>query len=78
MPIAFVDDVEKFVGYIRQSPLEDGAPAIRMPGENGFHESRRRAITGIPLQPFTINRLRAIREPARRRVPHAAGRPKEK
>jgi len=56
----FVTEVEQFIGYVREVPLEQGAPAIRMPGESGAATARRRLVEGVRVQAFTWRALHAL------------------
>jgi uncharacterized oxidoreductase len=52
----FTSDVEAFIDYVRDVPLEPDAPGVRMPGE-GAGERTRRLAAGIPVRDFTRRRL---------------------
>ena len=56
----FTADVEAFIDYVRDVPLEPGTPAVRMPGESGGEPARRRRAAGVPLRSFTEQRLREL------------------
>src|SRR3954447_8052181 len=49
----FATEVEQFISYVRDVPLEHGAPAIRMPGETANETTRRREAAGVPVREFT-------------------------
>lgn len=53
----FTADVEGFIGYVRDVPLEPGAAPVRMPGESGAATARDRGERGVPVQPHTWARL---------------------
>lgn len=55
----FTSDVEAFIGYVRDVPLEPGAPGVHMPGE-GDGDRTRRLAAGIPVREFTAQRLREL------------------
>lgn len=55
-----VAEVERFLAYVRDVPLEAGAPPVRIPGESSALTFRRRAAAGTPVQPFTWRRLLAL------------------
>jgi len=60
-PLAdFTSEVEQFIGYVRDVPLEHNAPPIRMPGEATDETTRRRAATGMPVRDFTWRALQAL------------------
>jgi hydroxycarboxylate dehydrogenase B len=52
----FTSDVEAFIEYVRDVPLEPGAPGLRMPGEGGSERIRRLAAR-TPVRDFTARRL---------------------
>lgn len=56
----FAAEVEQFISYVRDVPLEDGAPAIRMPGETTDETRRRREAAGVPVRDFTWRALRTL------------------
>ncbi|MER8556858.1 Ldh family oxidoreductase [Mesorhizobium sp. M0965] len=53
----FTSDVESFVGYIKDAPLEVGAAGIRMPGEGGAANAAERMQAGIDIQLSTRGKL---------------------
>lgn len=53
----FTLEVESFIGYIKDVPLEDGAAAIRMPGEGGAANAVERMQAGIEIQLSTRSKL---------------------
>jgi LDH2 family malate/lactate/ureidoglycolate dehydrogenase len=73
-----VTEVEQFIGYVREVPLEQGASAIRMPGESGAATAQRRLVEGVRVQAFTWRALHALaaefdlEPPASRQEPHTA------
>lgn len=58
--VAFVAEVEEFIAYVRDVPLEAGSRPVRMPGEGGAQTSRQRAADGVPVQGFTWRCLEAL------------------
>jgi LDH2 family malate/lactate/ureidoglycolate dehydrogenase len=56
----FVGELERMIAYVRDVPLEAGAEPVRVPGEGGAATAAERARTGIPVQPHTWARLRAL------------------
>lgn len=60
-PIAdFVAQVEEFIAYVRDVPLEPGSQPIRMPGESGARTARVRSGDGVPVQGFTWQRMQLL------------------
>jgi hydroxycarboxylate dehydrogenase B len=60
-PLAdFTQEVEAFLGYVKDVPLEPGAEPVRAPGEAGAAMAARRRETGVPVQPFTWDRLAGL------------------
>ncbi|AQW55985.1 Ldh family oxidoreductase [Streptomyces violaceusniger] len=56
----FVAEVEQFIAYVRDVPLESEGQPVRMPGESGAQTSRQRAADGVPVQEFTWRRLEEL------------------
>lgn len=56
----FTADVEGFLGYVRDVPLEPGADPVRIPGETGASTLRARRAAGMPVQPHTWARMAAL------------------
>lgn len=52
----FITEVESFIGYIKDTPVAPGTPAIRIPGEGTAETAARCALDGIPIKPFTSQR----------------------
>jgi uncharacterized oxidoreductase len=65
-------EVESFLSYVRDVPLEPEASAVRIPGESSAMTSSRRSADGTPLQAFTWQRMQhlaerfGVRPPSRR------------
>jgi LDH2 family malate/lactate/ureidoglycolate dehydrogenase len=56
----FVTQVEDFISYVRDVPLEPGSRPIQMPGEGGAWTAQARAATGIPVQRFAWARMQLL------------------
>lgn len=57
-PLAeFKSDVAKFATHLKQTPLEAGAPEIRMPGESSVINTNIRRKSGITIHPVIWERL---------------------
>jgi LDH2 family malate/lactate/ureidoglycolate dehydrogenase len=56
----FAAEVEQFIRYVRDVPLERDAPAIRMPGETTDETRRRREAEGAPVRDFTWRALHVL------------------
>lgn len=57
-PLAeFKKDVAKFASHLKQTPLESGAPEIRMPGESTVINTATRRKSGITIHPVIWERL---------------------
>jgi LDH2 family malate/lactate/ureidoglycolate dehydrogenase len=62
-PLAgFAAEVEGFIGYVKDVPLEPGAAPVRVPGETGAAIAAERRAHGVPVQPFTWERLAVLAE----------------
>ncbi len=48
----------KLLAFVRETPMREGAPAIRLPGDRSHHETARRMRDGIPLGTGICNALR--------------------
>jgi LDH2 family malate/lactate/ureidoglycolate dehydrogenase len=59
----FAREVDAMLDYVKDVPLEEGAEAVRAPGESGARAAAERLLRGVPVQPFTWARiLRLARE----------------
>jgi hydroxycarboxylate dehydrogenase B len=56
----FTAEVEGFIQYVRDVPLEPGAAPISVPGERAAATAAARRADGIPVQGFTWRRLEAL------------------
>ena len=62
-PLAeFKKDVAKFATHLKQTPLEPGAPEIRMPGESTAINTKIRQESGITIHPVIWERLVELSE----------------
>lgn len=62
-PLAeFKNDVAKFATHLKQTPLEPGAPEIRMPGESTVINTKIRRESGITIHPVIWERLVELSE----------------
>lgn len=60
-PLAdFVAQVEEFIAYVREVPLETESKAVQMPGEGGARTSRQRSADGVPIQGFAWQRMKLL------------------
>jgi len=57
---AFATEVEQFITYVRDVPLEHGAPPIRIPGESTHETARQREADGVPVREFTWRALQTL------------------
>jgi len=55
----FTQEVERFISYVRDVPLEHDAPAIRMPGEATYETAQRREAA-VPVREFTWRALQNL------------------
>ncbi len=56
----FSEEIERMIGYVRDVPLEDGAPPVRMPGESGATAAATNRRTGIHVRDHTWQRVLAL------------------
>jgi hydroxycarboxylate dehydrogenase B len=62
-PLAeFTAEVDAFLAYVKDVPLELGAEPIRAPGETGAATASDRLRNGVPVQRFTWDRLAVLAE----------------
>jgi LDH2 family malate/lactate/ureidoglycolate dehydrogenase len=52
--------MERMLAYVRDTPLEEGHDQIRFPGESGAVAEAERLRDGVPVQPFTWDRLETL------------------
>lgn len=59
-PLAdFTGEVEAFLDYVKDAPLEPGAEPVHAPGEVGAAIAARRRVHGVPVERFTWDHLSA-------------------
>ena len=58
----FSAEVERFIGYLKSAKRAAGVDAIRVPGERGWEEQRKREQEGIPIDTETWTQIRALKE----------------
>jgi LDH2 family malate/lactate/ureidoglycolate dehydrogenase len=58
----FTTELDRALAYVRDVPLEHGHTAIRFPGESGAAAEAERLRDGVPVQPFTWDRLQQLAE----------------
>jgi uncharacterized oxidoreductase len=56
----FVTEVEEFISYVRDTPLEPGKSPIQMPGEGGARAFRERTAGGISIREFAWQRMQSL------------------
>lgn len=56
----FSAEIERFIGYLKSAKRAAGVDAIRMPGERGWAEKRRREKEGIPIDAETWAQIQAL------------------
>ena len=56
----FSAEIERFVGYLKSAKRADGIDAIRVPGERGWEEQRKREREGIPIDPETWAHIQTL------------------
>ena len=49
----FTDEVEAFTRYVKDTPVGDGTPPVRVPGEGSAATTEARRTHGVPIQRFT-------------------------
>lgn len=60
-PLAdFTAEVEGFIAHVKDVPLEPGAQPVRIPAETGAVVAAERRAHGVPVQPFTWQRLAGL------------------
>ena len=57
---SFKDDVENFVEYVTNVPMENNSENLRMPGEKGTGYDLLNKVKEIAVQPFMLNQLNII------------------
>ena len=56
----FSAEIERFIGYLKSAKRAAGVDAIRMPGERGWNEQRKREQDGIPIDAETWEQIQAL------------------
>lgn len=56
----FSAEIERFIGYLKSAKRAAGVDAIRMPGERGWAEQRKREREGIPIDAETWEQIQAL------------------
>ena len=56
----FSAEVERFIGDLKSAKRAAGVDAIRMPGERGWEEQRKREREGIPIDAETWQQIQAL------------------
>ncbi|MDE0427363.1 MAG: Ldh family oxidoreductase [Candidatus Poribacteria bacterium] len=56
----FSAEIERFIAYLKSAKRVAGIDAIRMPGERGWEEQRRREREGIPIDEETWTQIQAL------------------
>lgn len=70
---AFTEELEGFIRHIKNTPVEEGAPPVRVPGENTASTTQRRRRDGVPVKPFTWQALERLSADLGVRMPVPAG-----
>ena len=56
----FSAEIERFIGYLKSAKRAAGVDAIRMPGERGWEEQRKREREGIPIDAATWKQIQTL------------------
>lgn len=56
----FSAEIERFIRYLKSAKRAAGVDAIRMPGERGWDEQRKREREGIPIDTETWTQIQAL------------------
>ena len=56
----FSAEIERFIEYLKSARCAAGFDAIRVPGERGWAEQRKREREGIPIDPETWKQLQSL------------------
>ena len=56
----FSAEIERFIGYLKSAKRAAGVDTIRVPGERGWEEQRKREREGIPIDAETWARIQAL------------------
>ena len=58
----FSAEIERFIGYLKSAKRAAGVDTIRVPGERGWEEQRKREREGIPIDAETWTHIQALKE----------------
>ncbi|QOV33188.1 Ldh family oxidoreductase [Streptomyces ferrugineus] len=56
----FTAEVERFTSHVKNTPLAQGHPPIKIPGENSAQNAHHRRDHGVPIQAFTWQQMQTI------------------
>ena len=56
----FSEEIERFIAYLKSAKRIAGVDAIRMPGERGWEEQRKREQDGIPIDSETWTQIQTL------------------
>ena len=56
----FSAEIERFISYLKSAKRAPGIDTIRVPGERGWEEQRKREREGIPIDPETWTQIQAL------------------
>ena len=56
----FSAEIERFIGYLKSAKRAAGVDTIRMPGERGWEEQRKREREGIPIDAETWQQIQML------------------
>ena len=56
----FSAEIERFIEYLKSAKRAGGVDVIRMPGERGWHEQRKREQEGIPIDMETWQQIQPL------------------
>ena len=57
----FSAEIARFIAYLKSAKRDAGVEAIRMPGERGWKEQRKREREGIPIDAETWEQIQALK-----------------
>ena len=58
--LGFSAEIERFIEYLKSAKRAAGVDAIRMPGERGWEEQRKREREGIPIDAETWTQIQSL------------------
>ena len=56
----FLDEVDSYIDYLHATPPAPGFDHVLAPGERSYHESQRRQLEGIYVEPETWEKIQAL------------------